>query len=353
MAEFKVVTPKGTSFAVAGGGYEYEKEALIRSAAEIVEIDASSENAFIAAAHDADAVYAKGRNFTKRMIDGLERCKLIALGTVGSDYVDVAAATARGIPVTNVPDTFIEEVADHAMMLLLASFRRLVVQDRMVRDGRWPRGGRRSTSRASWGRRWASSPSAMSRARRRCGRAPFGLPHARLRSLCRRAGDDRPTGSSRSTLEELLKQSDFVSMHAPATEDAQRMLTEKHFRMMKPTALFINTGRGATVDEAALIKALQEGWIAGAGLDVLETEPPKPDNPLLKMDNVILTAACGVGLGPVRPGAAAPRRPGDRAGRCEASGRAPASIPPCWRRPSSSAGSPTRWSAARRLELFE
>ncbi len=68
------------------------------------------------------------------------------------------------------------------------------------------------------------------------------------------------------------------------------MLTEKHFRMMKPTALFINTGRGATVDEAALIKALQEGWIAGAGLDVLETEPPEPDNPLLKMDNVILTA---------------------------------------------------------------
>jgi D-3-phosphoglycerate dehydrogenase len=98
-----------------------------------------------------------------------------------------------------------------------------------------------------------------------------------------------PYGVEPVTLEELLRASDFVSMHAPATEDARRMLTEKHFRMMKPTAMFINTGRGATVDEAALIKALQEKWIAGAALDVLETEPPSPDNPLLKMDNVTLT----------------------------------------------------------------
>src|ERR1700733_9582192 len=140
MPKFKVVTPKGTSFAVKGGGYEYENEALLPLDAAIVEIEAASENEFIAAAHDADAVYAKGRNFTKRMIDGLERCRIIALGTVGSDYVDVAAATAKGIPVTNIPDTFIEEVADHAMMLILSSFRRLVVQDRMVRDGRWREG---------------------------------------------------------------------------------------------------------------------------------------------------------------------------------------------------------------------
>ena len=140
MAQFKIVTPKGTSFAVAGGGYEFESEALEPLGLKIVEIDASSENSFIDAAHDADAVYAKGRNFTKRMIDGLQRCQLIALGTVGSDYVDVAAATAKGIPVTNVPDTFIEEVADHAMMLLLSAFRRVVVQDRMVREGRWAEG---------------------------------------------------------------------------------------------------------------------------------------------------------------------------------------------------------------------
>ena len=83
---------------------------------------------------------------------------------------------------------------------------------------------------------------------------------------------------------------DFVSMHAPATPEAQAMLKEQHFRKMKKTAFFINVGRGATVDEAALIKALSEGWLAGAGLDVLVQEPPRQDNPLLKMKNVILSA---------------------------------------------------------------
>jgi D-3-phosphoglycerate dehydrogenase len=93
-----------------------------------------------------------------------------------------------------------------------------------------------------------------------------------------------------ATLEEVLRQSDFVSMHAPATAEAKAMLQERHFRMMKRTAWFINTGRGPTVDEAALITALQQGWIAGAALDVLEKEPPRQDNPLLQMNNVVLTA---------------------------------------------------------------
>jgi D-3-phosphoglycerate dehydrogenase / 2-oxoglutarate reductase len=91
-------------------------------------------------------------------------------------------------------------------------------------------------------------------------------------------------------LTELLQRADIVSMHAPSTPDAYHLLTEHHFRSMKPEAIFISTGRGPTTDEPALIKALQEGWIAAAGLDVLEQEPPVATNPLLKMmDNVILT----------------------------------------------------------------
>jgi len=287
MAKFKVVTPKGTFG--AGIGYTYENEALTALDAEIVEIEASSENAFIDGAHDADAVYAKNMNFTKRMIDGLQKCKIIALGSVGSDYVDVAAATARGIPVTNIPDTFIEEVADHTMTLLLASYRRLVVQDRMARTGRWMEG-----------RPALNQPRLMGRT---LGFIAFGHV-ARAVAMRAKAFGFRmlaydpfveelvmsPYGVEPATLEEVLQNSDYVSMHAPATESAQKMLTEKHFRMMKREAIFVNTGRGATVDEVALIKALQEGWIAGAGLDVLATEPPKPDNPLLKMDQVILTA---------------------------------------------------------------
>ncbi len=131
MSRFKVVTPKGASFTVAGGGYDYEKEALDPIGAEIVEAPAN-EAEFIAAAKTADAIYAKGMPITKAVIDALENCKVITLGSVGVDSVDVKAATARGIPVTNVPDTFIEEVADHAMTL---AARGLPPPDRAGQDG--------------------------------------------------------------------------------------------------------------------------------------------------------------------------------------------------------------------------
>jgi D-3-phosphoglycerate dehydrogenase len=290
VAKFKIVTPGGPSYGVSGGGYKLEMEALGLIGAEILEIEAASEDEFAKAARDADALYAKGRRITKRIIDGLERCKVISLGSVGVDSVDVAAATARGIPVTNVPDTFIEEVADHAMTLILATFRRLVVQDRLVREGRW-REGRPMLLQI---------PRLMGLT---LGFVAFGhvaravAMRARGFGVHMQAYDPyveelvmSPYGVEPVSLPDLLRRSDIVSMHAPATPEAEHMLTDEHFRMMKPEALFINTGRGPTVDEPALIRALKEGWIAGAGLDVLEQEPPAADNPLLKMDNVILTA---------------------------------------------------------------
>lgn len=282
MAHFKIVTTVG-----AGSGPEME--ALSPLGAEIVEVAAAAEEEFIGAARDADALIGKGRPITKRIIDSLEKCKVIALGSVGVDSVDVAAATARGIPVTNVPDTFIEEVADHAMMLILATLRRVTTMDRFVREGRW-REGRPLLSQY---------PRLMGQtlgfvgfghvARAVAVRAkPFGVrmlaydPY--VEELVMTQYSVEPVG-----LTELLQWSDIISMHAPATADARHLLTEDHFRSMKPQALFINTGRGSTVDEPALIKALQEGWIAAAGLDVLEQEPPAPANPLLQMSNVIFT----------------------------------------------------------------
>jgi D-3-phosphoglycerate dehydrogenase / 2-oxoglutarate reductase len=290
MAKFKVATPSATSYGAPGASYDYEMEALTPIGAEIVEIAAKDEADFIAAARDCDALYAKGRPITKKMIDGLERCKIIALGSVGVDSVDIAAATAKGIPVTNVPDTFIEEVADHAMMLLLSTFRRLVVQDKLVRDGRWkegrpallkiPRLMGQTLGFVAFGH--VARAVAM-RAR------PFGLrllaydPYVEELVMSQ-------YGVEPASLSEVLQQSDFVSMHAPSTPDAHHMLREEHFRQMKRTAIFINTGRGPTVHEPSLIKALEEGWIAAAGLDVLEQEPVDMTNPLLKMENVILTA---------------------------------------------------------------
>lgn len=290
MAKLKVVTPAGAGAGAPSTGYELEMEALAPIGAEIVEVAAKSEDEFVTAARDADALYAKGRPVTKRIIDGLARCKVIALGSVGVDSVDVAAATARGIPVTNVPDTFIEEVADHAMMLILATFRRLITMDRLVREGRW-REGRPVLSQ--YPRLMGQTLGLIAFghvARAVAVRArPFGV-HVLAHDPYVEELVMSQHGVEPVSLTELLQRSDIVSMHAPATPEAHHLLTEGHFRLMKRTALFINTGRGPTVDESALIKALQEGWIAGAGLDVLEQEPPAPSNPLLSMENVILTA---------------------------------------------------------------
>jgi D-3-phosphoglycerate dehydrogenase / 2-oxoglutarate reductase len=303
VAKFKVVTPAGASYSVPGTGYTYEMEALAPLDAEIVDIAAKTDEEFVKAARDADALYAKGRPITKRIIDGLERCQVIALGSVGVDSVDVAAATARGIPVTNVPDTFIEEVADHAMMLILATFRRLTTMDKLVREGRWAE-GRPLLS---------EFPRLMSLT---LGFVAFG--HV-ARAVAVRAKPFGPRliaydpyveelvlvqhGVEPVSLPELLERSDIISNHLPATPQAHHLLREEHFRLMKRRPLFISTGRGPTVDEAALIKALDEGWIAAAGLDVLEQEPPASTNPLLKMENVILTphvASASARFDPVR-----------------------------------------------------
>ena len=289
MAKYKIATPAGASFTVAGGGYDYEMEALEGMNAEIVEGPAT-EDGFVAFARDADAVYVKGMRFTKKVIDGLEKCKVLALGSVGVDSVDIEAATARGIPVTNCPDTFIEEVADQAMALLLAGFRRVIEQDRMVREGRW-REGRPALLQFPRLMGQTLGFIAFGHVARAVARRakPFGLrmmaydPY--IEELVMIEHDVLP-----SSLEEVLRESDFVSMHAPATAEAEGMLKEKHFRMMKPSAIFVNVGRGPTVQESGLIRALEEGWIAHAALDVLETEPPGHNNPLLKMNNVTLSA---------------------------------------------------------------
>jgi D-3-phosphoglycerate dehydrogenase len=290
LAAYKIITPAGASFTTAGGGYDLEMEALDGMGAEIVEAPVGNEDAFIAAAKDADALYAKGMPISRKIIESLTRCRIIALGSVGVDSVDIAAATARGIPVTNCPDTFIEEVADHAMTLLLAGFRRVIEQDRLVREGRWSE-GRPALLRIPRLMGQTLGFIAFGRVARAVAmRAqPFGLrmmaydPFIEEMMMLDR-------GVMPASLTEVLEQSDFISMHAPATPEAKGMLKEKHFRQMKRSAIFINTGRGQTVDEAALIKALQENWIAHAALDVLEKEPPGHNNPLLSMSNVTLSA---------------------------------------------------------------
>jgi D-3-phosphoglycerate dehydrogenase len=288
MAKFIIATPAGASFTTAPVDYDYEMEALAGLDYEIVE-GPMNEDGFAEFAKHADAIYAKGIPITKKIIDGLTKCKTITLGSVGVDSVDVAAATARGIPVTNCPDTFIEEVADHCMMLLLGCFRDVIGQDKLVREGRWRQG---RTPLLQIPRLMGQTLGLIAFghvARAVAKRAkPFGLivkaydPFIEELVMVEH-------GVLPSTLEEVMA-CDFVSMHAPATPEAQAMIKAKHFSMMKPTAFFLNVGRGPTVDEAAMIAALEAKQFAGAGLDVLVQEPPQQDNPLLQMPNVILSA---------------------------------------------------------------
>ena len=258
MAKFKIATPAGASFTVAGGGYDYEMEPLEGIDAEIVE-GPTDEDGFIAFAKDADAIYAKGMRFSKKIIDGLpEKCRAIVLGSASASTASMSSPPPRAAcPVTNCPDTFIEEVADHAMMLLLSSFRRTIEQDRMVREGRW-REGRPALLQIPRLMGQTLGLIAFGHVARAVAKRakPFGLRVIAYDPFIEELVMIEH-GVIPSTLEEVLSQSDFVSMHAPATPEAEGMLTEKHFRLMKKTAIFINTGRGPTVQEAALIKALR------------------------------------------------------------------------------------------------
>ena len=303
MSKYKIYTqkPSKVTFDMADGKFDLEMEALSAIDAEIIEVDAKSEDEFIDAVRDADAIIARGRKITRTIIENLESCKVISMGGVGTDTIDVHAATEHNIPVTNVPDTFIEEVADHAMMLILATFRRLLVQDRMSRDGRWEEG---RPALSTLPRLYGLTLGFISFghvARLTAQRAaPFGVRMLAYDPYIEELKMSE-YGVEPVSLNDLLKRSDIVSMHAPSTTEAQQMMSAEQFKLMKNDALFINTGRGTTVDEQALIKALQNNWIAGAGLDVLETEPPSPDNPLLKMDNVIITphvASASLRMGP-------------------------------------------------------
>lgn len=284
-----VQLPAASRSADPAGRYALELEALA-PLADIVEVDGSSPETFIDGVRHADALITSwGIRIDRQIIDALERCVVIGVGSVGVDMVDVAAATDAGIVVTNVPDVFIEEVADHALMLLLAAVRRVRATDQMVRDGTWT-GGRPLLNQV---------PRLMGRtlglvgfgnvgrcvARRAAG---FGLqviahdPY--LSELTMSEAGVEPVDWG-----ELLERADYISLHTPLNPDTRHLLDAAAFAAMKPGVVVVNTARGPIIDEAALVDALNSGQVGAAGLDVLEREPPDPDNPLLGLDNVILT----------------------------------------------------------------
>lgn len=270
--------------------------------AEIVEVDASSPESFLEGARDADAIITSwGIRIDKQIMAGLEKCVVIGVGSVGVDMVDVDAATEAGIVVTNTPDIFIEEVADHTLMLLLACARRVKLMDKMASRGDWYK-GRPVLNEIPrlWGQTlglisFGNVATAVARRAK-----PFGMHIIAcdpfVTELKMTAEGVEPV-----TFQELLERSDYISVHPGLNESSRGMLSDREFAGMKDTVSIINCGRGPVIDEAALIRALQSGQVASAGLDVLEKEPPEPDNPLLTMDNVMITPHAASATTRMRP----------------------------------------------------
>ncbi|SHO61674.1 D-3-phosphoglycerate dehydrogenase [Pseudoxanthobacter soli DSM 19599] len=275
------------------GDVEIERSILEPVGAEIVALQAKSEDDLIEAARDCDAIMNQYARVGARTISAMENCKVIARYGVGVDIVDVAAAAEKGILVTNVRDYCTEEVADHAISLWLALARGLFPYDRATHRGIW---------------RWQSAAPLHRLRGQTVGIVSFGRIG---QAIATRAagfgvrivvcdpylapGVAEAHGARQVDKAELLRISDVVMMQVPMTAETRHFLSEAEFRAMKPTALVINTGRGPTIDNKALYRALTEGWIAGAGLDDPEEEPAKragwnpADNPIFSLPNVIVT----------------------------------------------------------------
>jgi len=265
-----------------------ETEELAKMNAELVGADCATEDEIIEAAKDADAIITMGAQMTRRAMEALTKCRVIVRYGIGFDTIDVDAATDNGILVVNIPDFCFEEVSNHAIALLLVSAKKMVFLNSGTKQGRWIECKR---AQAPMGSIYGQTLGLVG-----CGN--IGRMTAR-KAQCfslRALGYDpyvdkslaKEHGITLVSLRRLLKEADFISVHTPLNKETWHLIGEKEFKQMKPSAYFINTARGSVVDEAALIKALQEKWIAGAALDVFEKEPVDPDNPLLKMDNVVV-----------------------------------------------------------------
>lgn len=219
--------------------------------------------------------------------------KIVANMAVGFNNIDVEACTKRGIVVTNTPDVLTEATADLAFALLLAAARRLIEAERVLQEGRWK----------SWSPMFLTGQQVFGSTLGIIGMGRIGRAVAERAkgfsmdvlyySRSRDEEAEGETGAQYVPLERLLSRSDFISIHLPLTPETRHFISAREMALMKPTAVLINTSRGAVIDEAALIDALRAGSIWAAGLDVFEKEPLPPDSPLRAMDNVVLLPHIG------------------------------------------------------------
>jgi D-3-phosphoglycerate dehydrogenase len=288
MARFKVVI---TDFDY--GDNDVERAILEPVGAEIVALQAKSEDELLGEVRDCDAVMNQYARVGAKAIAAMRRCKVIARYGIGVDIVDVEAATARGILVTNVRDYCTEEVADHAIALWLALARKLWQYDRATHQGVW---------------HWKSGRPVHRLRGQTMGIVSFGKIGQAIAARAQAFGVGilaydpylprefvRGKGAEPVGKDDLLQRSDVVMMQVPMTAETRHFLGPAEFARMRPGAFVVNTGRGPTIDNRALYDAIVSGRIAGAGLDDPEEEPAKRaswdprENPLFSLPNVIVT----------------------------------------------------------------
>ncbi|WP_422124417.1 C-terminal binding protein [Planococcus sp. X10-3] len=278
-------------FKVVVTDYEYstfapEEAVLDKLGIKLTFEQCKTEEDVIAACKDADALINQYAPITRNVIEQLDNCKVISRYGVGFNTIDVDAATEKGIIVGNVTDYCLDEVSNHAMALLLSLARKVTLLNDAVKNGNWDfkvavpiyRLQGKTLGLVGFG----NIPQTVARKAKAfdlnvIAYDPFVAPEVAAAQ-----------GVQLVTLDELCERSDYLSVHVPLNAHTEGMISRKEFAMMKKEAFIINTARGPIIDEQALIEALQAGEIAGAGLDVLETEPIAADNPLLAMNNVIL-----------------------------------------------------------------
>ena len=282
MSEFKVLV---TDY--AWPSLDIERRILAEVGATLLVAETGEEAELLQLAPEVDAILTCWKLVPPAALEAAPRCLLVSRYGIGLDNIPLERATELGILVTNVPDFCLEEVSDHVMALLLSWARRTVQFAQETRQGIWgpptkrpiPRLRGQTLGLIGYGNiAQALVPKALG----------FGL---KIIAYTPRLSQDalEPFGMATNDLDFLLRQADYISIHVPLTPETQNLIDARALQLMKPTAYLINTSRGAVINEADLYQALTEGWIAGAGLDVLGQEPPEATDPLLSLDNVIAT----------------------------------------------------------------
>lgn len=266
--------------------FEEEKKVFESAGAKLKIANCKSEKEIIEVSQGAIGLINSEIQITQEVIESLPDLKVIAKYSNGVDNIDVEAATENNVFVANVPDYCTEEVASHALALILTLSRKIVSLNQSVKKGRW------LFDEAGPLHRFSTQT---------VGLISYGSIARNLSQKLQAIGfqviaydpliesSDLKTDVELVTLEELMRRSDVISIHAPLLKETHHMVNKKVLELAKPNAIIINTGRGQIINETDLIDALKEERISGAGLDVLEQEPMDISNPLLSMENVILT----------------------------------------------------------------